>query len=146
MHISKGAYLASLAARNILSARGPPSGGDNYWDYAPDYSNDVHKPYPDLPDKDTVTIENVRGTHIYGFQGCEDPEVGAIKQAYKDMNRLASQDGVKSNIDWNGKAATDFFGPGDGKQHTIPTDTRSEIQREYSSFSTNPQLLASNLN
>lgn len=43
--------------------------------------------------------------------GCSLGEKAAIRQAYKDANKLVNQDGVKSNIDWDSLVAQDFLGP-----------------------------------
>lgn len=44
------------------------------------------------------------------------------------MQKLAAQDGVYKNINWDGTAATDFWGPATSSQFRVPDDTRSEIQ------------------
>lgn len=42
--------------------------GPSIWDYAPDFSNDPFPPYPPVknPDDSNITIENLRGTRLYG--------------------------------------------------------------------------------
>ncbi|KAI0190469.1 hypothetical protein EV127DRAFT_495166 [Xylaria flabelliformis] len=62
------------------------------------------------PPRDPVDVQNWFGTSLYGFDGCGDNKQ-AIKDAYKDANKIASTDGVKSDIDWSSNAALEFLGP-----------------------------------
>jgi hypothetical protein len=103
---------------------------EQVWDHAPDFSNDGHQPFPSLKDDDgnDISVENLRGTRLFGYKGCEKEEANKIDQAFKDFHTLVSQNGVHSNIDWAHAAAVDFFGPSAGK-YRIPDDTRKEIQR-----------------
>src|SRR6187402_2513262 len=82
---------------------------DNVWDYAPDFSKDQFPPYPSLknPDGSNITIESLRGTHLFGWKGCETEEVNAISQAYNDFYELARQPVVYNSIDWTSQAAID---------------------------------------
>ncbi|KAK1777157.1 hypothetical protein QBC45DRAFT_198800 [Copromyces sp. CBS 386.78] len=59
-----------------------------------------------------------------------------IQQAFRDMNTLASQEGVYRNIDWTAEAATDFWCPNiyTDPNFKIPDDTRSEIQRIFAAI------------
>lgn len=109
--------------------------GTSIWDFAPDFSNDPFPPYPPVknPDGSNITIENLRGTRLYGWYGCPSDRVNVIQRAYRDFNTLSSQDGVYRNIDWSAQAATDFWGAAGSPPWKIPDDTRAEIQ------STSPQ-------
>jgi hypothetical protein len=100
------------------------------WDYAPDFGT-IAPPYPDLknPDGSNITIANLRGTHLFGWKGCEKEEVNEITTAYNDFYTLAQQLSVYNNIDWKSQAATDFWGPSSGV-NVVPDDTRKEIQRK----------------
>ena len=103
---------------------------NSVWDYAPDFSNDPFPPYPPVknPDGTNISVANARGTRLFGWKGCGSPEQKMITEAYDDFHVLVNQPGVYSNIDWNSKVATDFWGPTSGK-NTIQEDTRQEIQR-----------------
>lgn len=106
--------------------------GPSIWDYAPDFSNNPFHPYPPVkkPDGSNITRENLRGTRLYDWKGCTTARVNNIQQAFRDMNALASQEGVYRNIDWTTEAAPDFLGPDiyTDPNFKIPDDTRSEIQ------------------
>ncbi|RYO89846.1 hypothetical protein DL766_007921 [Monosporascus sp. MC13-8B] len=86
------------------------------WNYAPDFFNDKFPPYPDLKDEsgNNITVENIRGTHLFGWKGCGNEEVNKITRAYKDFHTLTSQDGVHKNIDWAYAAAVNFWRPNAG--------------------------------
>ncbi|KAI0858815.1 hypothetical protein F4860DRAFT_516468 [Xylaria cubensis] len=62
------------------------------------------------PPRDPVDVQNWFGTSLYDFDGCGDNKQ-AIKDAYNDANKIASTDGVKSDIDWSSNAALEFLGP-----------------------------------
>jgi hypothetical protein len=105
-------------------------GDDSVWSYAPDFSKDAIQPYPDLKDSNgnNITVENLRGVHLFGFKGCAKGDADGIKQAYNDFYTLSNQLSVYNNIDWKAQAATDFWGPASGPNQ-IPDGTRKEIQR-----------------
>jgi hypothetical protein len=109
----------------------PLAVADSVWDYAPDFSKDPIQPYPDLkkPDGTNISVENIRGTHLFGFRGCAKGDADNIKQAYKDFHTLADQLDVYNNIDWTSDAANDFWGPTTG-DNVVPENTRKEIQRK----------------
>jgi hypothetical protein len=100
------------------------------WDFAPDFANDPIQPYPSLknPDGTNISIENIAGTRLFGWKGCGEIEVDAIKDAWDDFYKLAQQNSVYKNLDWTSQAATDFWGPGSGEK-VIPDNTRAEIKR-----------------
>ena len=104
--------------------------GEKIWDFAPDYSQDPFPPYPSLenPDGSNITIENLRGTRLYGWTDCGVNERNAITEAWDDFHTLVSQPGVYQNIDWADQAATDFWGPSRGG-HVIPDERKTQILR-----------------
>ncbi|KIW10169.1 hypothetical protein PV08_11130 [Exophiala spinifera] len=61
--------------------------------------------YPDLNDT------NLRGTWLWGFNGCDNVQTANIKEAYNDFKTLSNTEGVLSNIDWNSAAALEYLGP-----------------------------------
>ncbi|KAL9585289.1 MAG: hypothetical protein Q9212_001613 [Teloschistes hypoglaucus] len=106
--------------------------GTTIWDEAPNFKNDPIQPYPDLkgPNGEDLTIENLRGVHLFGFKGCSGEEGAWIKEAYGDFYKLAQQAELYNNIDWNDQVMKDFFGP-NSKAYKIPPDTRAEIQQIF---------------
>ena len=102
---------------------------DNPWDDAPDFSNDPFPPYPPLknPDGSNISTENLRGTRLYGWKGCNVPEQKAIAEAFDDFYKLANP--LSSNINWDGRPATDFWGAADGPNRVSDT-RRTQIQRK----------------
>ena len=70
---------AALLVRGIVA--------DTVWDYAPDLSRTKDPVYPSLTNADgsNITVENLRGTHLFGFDGCGGPQQAAIIQAYNDL-------------------------------------------------------------
>lgn len=110
-------YVFSLL--NLFALAQPPPG-------PPDYSGDRIAPYPSLTSPSTA---NTLGTRLFGWQGCGgegSAESQYIKDAYDDMNRIASLAETSSNIDWKGQAAKDYFGPSAGK-NIVRDGTRKEI-------------------
>ncbi|KAG4427331.1 hypothetical protein IFR05_017186, partial [Cadophora sp. M221] len=110
-------YVFSLL--NLFALAQPPPG-------PPDYSADRIAPYPSLTSPSTA---NTLGTRLFGWQGCGgegSAESQYIKDAYDDMNRIASLAETSSNIDWKGQAAKDYFGPSAGK-NIVRDGTRKEI-------------------
>ncbi|KAL9618507.1 MAG: hypothetical protein Q9160_006763 [Pyrenula sp. 1 TL-2023] len=99
------------------------------FDYAPDYSKDPHPPYPDLKDKNgkNIDVKNVRGVHLFGWTACEQNERSIIEETYDDFYKLAQQQEVYNNIDWNHQAAREFWGAASGKK-PIKDDTKKQIQ------------------
>ncbi|KAB8276872.1 hypothetical protein BDV30DRAFT_235120 [Aspergillus minisclerotigenes] len=67
----------------------------------------------DAPDATgTVSPNNIRGTYLYGYVGCEQFKgaKGKIDDAYYDAWLIFNTAGVASNIDWNNAAALEFLG------------------------------------
>ena len=96
----------------------------------PDYSRDKFPPYPSLKNADgsNITIENLRGTRLYGWKGCEVDDSKAIAAAFDDFYKLAAP--LSSKIDWAGTIAEDFWGKNAGK-NKVPNNRRTQIQQIF---------------
>lgn len=132
---SSGAGGSPPATAPIDGSDPPSTGGSGQQEWqlnAPDYSGDSIAPFPSLtnPDGSDLTIENIRGVHLFGFKGCTGDQGREIKQTYNEFFELSNNPALYNNIDWNSRAATDFWGPGDGDAYVIPAGTRAEIQRK----------------
>jgi hypothetical protein len=79
-------------------------------------------------DGTNITTQNLRGTRLYGWKGCDVSEAKAIAEAYVDFQKLASP--LASNIDWASKTAEDFWGNDKG-MHRLPDDRRRQIQQIF---------------
>ena len=86
--------------------------GKTIWDEAPDFSKDEIKPYPDIkgPNGEDLTIENLRGVHLFGWKECSGEEGKWIAEAYNDFYKLEQQPVVYNNIDWNDQGNTSSIG------------------------------------
>ena len=85
--------------------------GKTIWDEAPKFQNDSIQPFPDLkgPNGEDLTIENLRGVHLFGWKGCSGDEGKWIKEAYGDFYKLAQQPELYNNIDWNDQVNRSSF-------------------------------------
>lgn len=101
------------------------------WAEAPDFSTDSDPPYPPIKNEDgsNITIENLRGARLFGWDGCNTDQKKNIPDAWADFHSLVSQDGIKDNIDWKGQAAQEFFGAAEGKP--FPREVQAHIQHIY---------------
>lgn len=93
-------FISSVAA-DLDEYKSP--NGTTIWDEAPNFKNDPIQPYPDLkgPNGEDLTIENLRGVHLFGYKGCSGQESVWIKEAYSDFYKLAQQPELYNNIDWS---------------------------------------------
>lgn len=84
--------------------------GKTIWDEAPQFQNDSFPPYPSLtdPDGNPLSIENLRGVHLFGWKGCTDPHKTMISQTYDDFYKLAQQPELYNNIDWSEQVGFSF--------------------------------------
>lgn len=116
-------HLPTLASTLLLSRAEDRS----KW---PDYSKDKFPPYPSMKNADgtDLTIENLRGTRLYGWTGCEVDETKAIAAAFDDFHKLA--DPLAASIDWSDEVAQDFWGKHVGKDR-VSDDRRKQIQQIY---------------
>lgn len=96
----------SLAAADLNEYTNPD--GRTIWDEAPNFKNNPIQPYPDLrgSNGEYLTIENLRGVHLFGWKGCSGEESKWIKEAYNDFYKLAKQPELYNNIDWNDRVYT----------------------------------------
>ena len=96
----------------------------------PDYSKDKVPPYPSLTNANgsNITVENLRGTRLYGWKDCDVDESKAIASAFDDMYKLANP--LASQIDWAGEIAEDFWGKNEGR-NKVPDDRRTQIQQIF---------------
>lgn len=127
--------LVAVAAVTCLLSTSHLVRSQSVWDYAPDgIFYDAIPPYPSLTNADgnNISVDNLRGTHLFGFKGCTRDRATTIATAYNDFNTLASQMSVYNSILWSSDAAKDFFGPADGP-YRISDDTRRQIQRKSAS-------------
>jgi hypothetical protein len=128
--------LCSLITRVIAAPGIPLPGGlsipTSPLDFGVDYTKDPFPPYPPLtnPDGSNITVENLRGTRLYGWKGCGSPERNDITQAFDDFYTLSQQPEVYNSIGWTGLAARQFFGPEVGR-NSIPDKRKKEIQRRF---------------
>ncbi|KEF57471.1 uncharacterized protein A1O9_05388 [Exophiala aquamarina CBS 119918] len=83
--------------------------------------------YPDLNDT------NLRGTWLWGFNGCDKVQTANIKEAYDDFKTLSNTKGVLSNIDWNSAAALEYLGP-----PGFNKNQQKQIQAVFANAATNP--------
>lgn len=100
------------------------------WDNSPVYAKDERPPYPPLKNDDgsDIEINNLRSTRLYGWEGCNTNQYNRLVDGWKSFGDLASQDRLKSDIDWNSRAVSDFFG---GSRNDISDGTRKRIQDRY---------------
>ena len=77
--------------------------GKTIWDEAPLFQNDSIPPYPSLTNSngDPLSIESLRGTHLFGWKGCTNEEANMIAVAYDDFYKLAQEPALYSSIDWS---------------------------------------------
>jgi hypothetical protein len=103
----------------------------NPLDYAPDTSKDPFPPYPPMKgdDGNNVTVENLRGVRFYGWTGCSSPDVKTITESFDDFQKLAKQEALWKNIDWDSPAARDIWGHGTGNK-AITDERKKQIQRK----------------
>lgn len=133
---SNKVYAGIYSALLLLVSVSYVTADNTVWDYAPDFSKDSFPPYPDLknPDGSNITVQNLRGVHLFGWKGCHSTESKGIKETYDDFYKMAQLAELYNNIDSKDKAAREFWGPSIGKS-TIPDETRDEIQRAFHSIS-----------
>lgn len=96
----------------------------------PDYSQDEFPPYPSLTNADgsNITIDNLRGTRLYGWKGCGAYESKAIAEAFDDFYKLANP--LSSTINWADEVTQDFWGRNEGVNR-VPDSRRTQIQQIF---------------
>ncbi|CAI0654848.1 unnamed protein product [Colletotrichum noveboracense] len=106
--------------------------GPSVWDYSPNFSNDTFPPWPPLEDDSgkRIDVANLRGTRLFGWEGCTAEDANKIKEAWEDRWNLVKDDDIKKNINWKGQAAEEFGGP----PTKIPDYRKQQIQHIYSNI------------
>ncbi|KAL8747440.1 MAG: hypothetical protein Q9190_000701 [Brigantiaea leucoxantha] len=106
----------------------------NPLDYAPDFSKDPFPPYPAVknPDGSLIEPKNWRGTRLFGWKGCDGSAKDIIIEAFNDVHKIASQEGLYKNVDWNSQAAREIWGHGTGNK-AIPDNVKDQIKQIYQS-------------
>lgn len=84
------------------------AGNATVWDYAPNFTEDLIQPYPSLknPNGSSLTVDSIRGVHLFGWKGCSNAEGNMISEAYNDFYKLANQLEIYKKIDWNDQVST----------------------------------------
>jgi len=108
---SNKVYAGIYSALLLLVSVSYVAADNTVWDYAPDFSKDSFPPYPDLknPDGSNITVQNLRGVHLFGWKGCHSTESKGIKETYDDFYKMAQLAELYNNIDWKDKAAREYF-------------------------------------
>ncbi|KAJ0284255.1 hypothetical protein CBS470a_006970 [Colletotrichum nupharicola] len=103
--------------------------GPSVWDYSPNFSNDTFPPWPPLEDDSgkRIDVANLRGTRLFGWEGCTAEDANKIKEAWEDRWNLVKDDDIKKNINWKGQAAEEFWGP----PTKIPDYRKQQIQQYF---------------
>jgi hypothetical protein len=67
---SNKVYAGIYSALLLLVSVSYVAADNTVWDYAPDFSKDSFPPYPDLknPDGSNITVQNLRGVHLFGWK------------------------------------------------------------------------------
>jgi hypothetical protein len=100
-------------------------------DYAPDFSKDPFPPWPDIynPDGSNISVQNWRGTKLFGWKGCKKPERDMIAQAFRDFYKLSQQKQLWDGIDWEHQASKEFWGKSDDDRKKVQDDRKMQIER-----------------
>lgn len=88
-------------------------------DCAPDFSQDSYPPRPEVtkPDGSNIAVENLRGTRLFGWKGCDSGAREIIVETMKHFHTLADQEALWKDIDWDSPAAKEIWGhTPDGKK------------------------------
>lgn len=103
------------------------------YDVAPDLSKYKFDPYPPLKDDkgNQLDAANVRGTRLFGYEGCDSPAKDAINAAYNDFYKLSHLDGLYANFDWKGQAAREVWGSEVSQKAPLNDERKEEIQLMY---------------
>jgi hypothetical protein len=104
----------------------------NPLDYAPDFSKDLFPPWPNVHNNDgsNITVQNWRGTKLFGWKGCGKSERDIIIEAFRDFQKLAQQKELWENIDWNAAAAKEIWGHSENDRKAVQDDRKLQIKRK----------------
>ena len=102
-------------------------------DYAPDFSKDPFPPWPNVYNDDgsNITTENWRGTKLFGWKGCDKDEQNIIVEAMQQFYKLAQQEALWKEINWNSQAAKEIWGHGTGNKEILD-NVKLKIKRKCS--------------
>lgn len=100
------------------------------FDIGPDWTKVTH--FPPLTDDQGKPIDanNVRGTRLFGYEGCGKREENIINEAYKDFYTLTDQLVLWNNIGWKTQGAKEFWGATAGRA-PIRDEQKVQIRREF---------------
>jgi hypothetical protein len=103
------------------------------FDIGPDWTKVTH--FPPLTDDQGKPIDanNVRGTRLFGYEGCGKREENIINEAYKDFHTLTDQLVLWNNIGWKIQGAKEFWGATAGRA-PIRDEQKVQIRREFSNI------------
>ncbi|KAF2677923.1 hypothetical protein K458DRAFT_491629 [Lentithecium fluviatile CBS 122367] len=124
-------YFTSLFALSLLKA---VAVAESYnvtgFDVGPDWQKVEH--FPPLTDNDGNPIDasNIRGTRLYGYEGCGEREKSIINEAYKDFHTLVDQAVLWAFIEWDTQGAKEFWGATAGRA-PIKDEQKKQIQQIY---------------
>ncbi|KAL9106050.1 MAG: hypothetical protein Q9227_008893 [Pyrenula ochraceoflavens] len=123
---------ASARGSRVENRDWDPSSTPHPLDYAPDFSKDPFPPFPDVHNSDgsNITIDNWRGTYLFGWKGCDKNAKNIIIETYNDFQTLAGEDSVYKNLDWNSPAARDIWGHSSDPSKALSDDTKKQIKRK----------------
>jgi hypothetical protein len=127
--------LALLPAVLLVTQAHAVTNAVNYnvtgYDVAPDLSKYKFDPYPPLKDDkgNQFDAANVRGTRLFGYDGCDSQATKIINAAYDDFYKLSHLDGLYKNFNWKGQAAKEFWGSDVSPKAPLDDVRKEEIQR-----------------
>jgi hypothetical protein len=105
----------------------------NWLDYAPGFSQDPFPPWPPItnPSGSNITTQNVRGTKLFGWKGCDSGAMNIIQESFKHFETLAGQKALyDDDIDWNSQAALDIWGHSTDDRKAVQDDRKLQIKRK----------------
>lgn len=103
-------------------------------DYAPEFSQDPYPPWPNVtnPDGSNITVENWRGTRLFGWKGCDSGAKDIIVETMQHFHTLADQDALWKDIDWDSPAAKEIWGHATNGKKVILDNIKQQIKRKCS--------------
>lgn len=105
----------------------------NPLDYAPDFSKDPYPPYPPVKNDDgsEISIENWRGTKLFGWKGCEPEEQKIIVETFQHFHKLADNKALYDSIDWVSQAAKEIWGHSTDDRKAVQDDRKKQIKQIF---------------
>ena len=101
-------------------------------DYAPDFSQDAYPPWPEVtnPDGSNITVENWRGTRLFGWKGGDPGAQKIIVETMKHFHTLANQETLWKDINWDSPAAKDIWGHATDDRKAVLDNVKLQIKRK----------------